>query len=107
MARPLDEDHALVALGLATAGVNLFSAANPSIFTIRRLGVDGEVKARDIRHGEMVAGGLTLALGLVTAGIMDHPAPAVMALVVVAVMVAMYEWALATGGEHGGAEEGE
>lgn len=78
------------------AGTQFFSAANPSIFTIRRLGVDGDVKVSDIRHGEVFAGAATLALGFVVAAIMDHPAPVVMAVVVTALMVGMYEWALAT-----------
>jgi hypothetical protein len=43
-----------------------------------------------------------MVLGLITAAIMDHPAPVIMAAIVTAAMVGMYEWALAEAGTEGG-----
>lgn len=91
----MSDDHAIASLGMAVAGTQFYSAALPSVFTIRAF----EADRRSIRDGERFATVATLALGAVVSAMLDHPAPLVMAVVVAAVMLGMYEWALATPGE--------
>lgn len=90
----LEQDKALAALGMAVAGTQFYSAALPSVFTIRAFSAD----AASIRDGERFATVATLGLGLIVSAMLDHPAPFVMAVVVAVIMVAMYEWALRTSG---------
>jgi len=90
--KPLNDDHAIAALGVVVAGSQFYSAALPSIFTIRKFSAD----ARSIRDGERFATVATIALGAVVASMLDHPAPLIMAVVISGVMVGMYEHALAT-----------
>lgn len=90
----LDEDRAIASLGMAVAGTQFYSAALPSVFTIRAFSAD----VRSIRDGERFATAMTLGLGAVVSAMLDSPEPLVMAVVVAAIMVAMYEWALRTGG---------
>lgn len=87
----MTEDQAIGALGVVVAGSQFYSAALPSIFTIRRHALPED--REDITDGEKFATVATLAVGGVVAAMLDHPAPFVMALIVAAVMVAMYEWA--------------
>jgi len=94
---PLEQDRAIAALGMAVAGTQFYSAALPSIFTIRKFSAD----AASIRDGERFSTVMTLGLGLVVAAMLDSPEPFVMAVVIAAIMVSMYEWALRTGGVNG------
>lgn len=91
----MDGEKALVSLGISVNAAQVFSAFNPSIFTIRHFGADPNT-VRDIRHGEVVATALVLGLGIFVAGMLDDSHAFLFAVVVCGVMVGVYEWALAT-----------
>lgn len=95
----LSEDKAIASLGMAIAGTQFYSAALPSVFTIRRF--PDQYAAQDIRDGEKFATLATLALGTVVSAMLDSKAPLIMSAVVSVVMVGMYEWALSTSREQG------
>lgn len=94
---PKDSANVLIGLTQALQASGTFSAFNPSISTIRRgnWASDAEHIA-DIRDGEKIAGALVLATGIVVAFLIDDFAPVWTAIIVDAVMVGIYEWAIAT-----------
>jgi len=95
----LSDEQALASLGMAVAGTQFYSAALPSVFTIRRF--PDQYAAKDIRDGEKFATVATLTLGAVVSAMIDNNAPLLMAGVVAIVMVGMYEWALSTSAREG------
>jgi hypothetical protein len=90
----LTESDAIPALGMALAGTQFYSAALPSIFTIRRF--PDQYAAKDIRDGEKFASVATLTLGAFVSTILDSKTPLIMAAVVAGIMVGMYEYALSS-----------
>ncbi len=91
-------DTELLALSVLTAAetAHVFSQFEPSIFTIKRLAVP-EGAVREIREGYVPA----LALGLGIAGAVSFltksKLPFMMALLVAAFTIGVYEWAIASG----------
>lgn len=86
----LDESKALSALGMSLAGTQFYYAALPPLFEIRKN--PDQYSATDIREGEKFATVATLGLGVMVAAMLDSKTPLIMAGIVSAVMVGMYEW---------------
>lgn len=91
-------DIALVMI-LAPEIAAFYSGFLPSVFTIRHMGNVGEgtieTKRRDIRSGELLASGFSVALILVLAKLLRSPLPLFVGAITIGLMVSVYEWALA------------
>jgi hypothetical protein len=90
---PLDRKDALLVFGTALQSAQVYSAFNPSIFTIRQF-ADGRGTINDIRRGEILASGFAIGLGALMAGIIDSSLPFWVSVGVSFFMVYVYEWAL-------------
>lgn len=93
----MNRDEALSVLGVMLSAGQAYSAANPSISTIRRgdWASDDDLR-RDIRHGEIIASLITVGVGAYVASVFDSLNPFYASIIVAASYVALYEWALAT-----------
>lgn len=85
-------DVALAMLG-AVESAHFYSAALPSIMTIRKF-VDDDESLQAIRQGETIATGMSLALGWILSELTDSYLPLVMAMGMAVVMITMYEFAV-------------
>lgn len=93
----IPHEKAVLAVGQAIQASQLFATVNPSIMTIRHpdFGAhDGLVG--DIRDGEKIATVLVVGSGVVIAFLLEDISPLYTSIIAAAVMIAIYEWALAT-----------
>lgn len=94
---PLKHEEAVLAVTQAVQAAQIASMVNPSISTIRRATwTDGASHVKDIRDGERIAVAITVAVGLVLAVLIEDTSPLWTSIIASAVVVAIYEWALAT-----------
>lgn len=90
-------EAAVLALGQAIQGSQVYSAFLPSISTIRRASwASDDEHLKDIRDGEKVATIIVIGTGFVFATLMEDTAPIYAAIVISVSMLAVYEWALRT-----------
>lgn len=104
----MNKDEALSVLGVMLSAGQAYSAANPSISTIRRgdWASDDDLRM-DIRHGEIAATAITLGVGAYVASVFDSLTPFYASIIVAASYVGLYEWALATRPKKGGTNASE
>jgi hypothetical protein len=86
------KDLALAAL-VAVEGAHAYSAALPSIMTIRTFAKEEE-QIKSIRHGEIYATVWLAVFAFLVSVLMGSPLPMLFAFVTAASMIGMYEWAL-------------
>lgn len=88
----MNRDVALLVL-TAVESVHAYSAFLPSVFTIRTFAQDAEARVR-VRAGYVPAIVFSLVLGAAVAEITEQPAPLWAVVLVSAMMLVFYEWAL-------------
>jgi len=71
-----------------------FTAFMPSLREVRNASPSDPTIVGDIRFGEVVAGGIALTIGAVAASMSGTPLPLFTAILVIAGMVALYEYTL-------------
>lgn len=71
-----------------------FTAFMPSLREVRNAGPDDPTIVGDVRFGEVVAGGISLTIGAVAASMSGTLLPLFTAILVIAGMVALYEYTL-------------
>lgn len=94
---PVPHEKAVLAVGQSIQAAQMFATVNPSIFTIRHpdfAAHDGTVG--DIRDGERIATAIVVGSGVVLAFLMESTAALWTAFLASIIMIAIYEWALAT-----------
>lgn len=85
----------LAAVGLAvTQGLGVWLAVCPKIDTIYRGDIDNDDLRIRVRHGEMIAGGITLVTGAIGTVLLKSPFPFVASAVLIASLVLAYELTL-------------
>lgn len=77
----------------AVESAHFYSAALPSIMTIRKFSED-EADLQAIRQGEAIATGMSIALGWILSELTDSYLPLAMAMGMAVLMIAMYEFAV-------------
>jgi len=86
-------EQILLSAFVAVEGAHAYSAACPSIMTIRKFKNEVDVR-RSIRDGEFIGSVFVLTLGAIVSAIIKSPLPFYFAIGTIVIMVSMYEWAL-------------
>jgi hypothetical protein len=92
-----DPAAASAALGLVGGAVGIWGLYTRPVHEVRSADTD-DTLTRDVRHGEIVAGTLTVIGGFMASKALSSPWPAVVALGLTAVMCWQLEQGLATPG---------
>lgn len=102
----MDADTAGVAALVAADAAAFLSGVNPSLFTMRAFRSEGGEKAEttktDIRIGSAIGGLLAIIVGIGATLITKSWWPLVVTVLVLAVMIGSYEWAIANPHNRGG-----
>lgn len=85
------------ALGLVGGAVGIWGLFSPGVHEVRSADTDDKM-VRDVRHGEIVAGTLTVIGGIMASSALSSPWPVVVAVGLTAVMCWQLEQGLATPG---------
>lgn len=91
----MDGAVASMALNAAVQGGSAFSNFLPKITDVSAKNPNDESYANDIRMGEIAAITVTIGIGVIASSLCGSSVPAVTSLVMCAILVALYEIALA------------
>lgn len=82
-----------VSLALGQA-VTSFSIFLPSFTAVRQAKPDNEGIKKDVRLGEMAAFAMAVGIGVILSQVSGEPAPAMVAVFIAVMIIALYEQAL-------------
>lgn len=90
-------EASVVGLAILSAGEvpNFLAGMLPSLFTIQSFSGGREEARKSFRKGELVGGVMSLTVGLGASLACGDPLPFVVTAIALAVLVGMYEWAMA------------
>lgn len=90
-------EQVLLAAFTALESAHFYSAFLPSVMTIRKFADDDAARAA-LRQGEVLASVFALTLGVIVGALIDSPLPLIFAAGTAVAMLAVYEYAMRTGG---------
>lgn len=79
-----------------TQGVGAFMAFLPRLSDVRKASLSDVDMVGDVRLGEIAATALTVGMGAIVSSLTGSPVPTVIAVLVCAILVCIYETALQT-----------
>jgi hypothetical protein len=81
-----------VAMLSVSSGLNVFQSLLPKLSDVRKADpANNPDIAADVRMGEVAAGTMTLAVGIIASSLTKSPVPAAVALFTVIILVTIYE----------------
>ena len=93
MANPEALGPASLAVGQSVTSFSIFL---PKFTDVRQANPKDDTMIKDLRLGEIGAATVAIGVGLILSSISGQPAPAVVSVIMVVILVALYEKALRT-----------